>query len=69
MPGHRAQDWIVGSAGKSDAEFLAAQAYFGLAFDKEPVFMEAVPWRALFAEWSIFARREPRSIGLKKPQS
>lgn len=37
MPGHRAQDGVVGSAREADGEFLAAQTDGGLALDEEPV--------------------------------
>ena len=37
MPGRGAQDGVVGSAGKSDGELLAAQTHLGLALDEEPV--------------------------------
>jgi len=37
MPGQGTQDWVVRSAGKSDGQFLVAQAYLGLALDKESV--------------------------------
>ena len=37
MPRHGTQDRIVRSAGKSDAELLAAQAHSCLPLDEEPV--------------------------------
>jgi len=37
MPGHRAQDGIMRSAGEGDGELLALQADRGLALEEEPV--------------------------------
>ena len=37
MPGHAAQDRVVGPAREGDDESLAAKTYLGLALDEEPI--------------------------------
>jgi len=37
VPGHAAQDRIMGPARESDGKLLAAKTYLGLALDEEPI--------------------------------